>query len=174
MENKYFEENEEKDYEQLVAFNEQTKLFWELHRTPSKHYYDVSGVTRDGREVIIELKRRYLNLIMNDEDKLVISGKTGQGKVFFDDNLLLSDHKGLDMLFDAIVDKKIPLYITIANNCVIIHNLLKLKTRPKRYTSIKSYSGGYQKFEYDSKQGLYIEDAVIYKINPEGKYIRNE
>lgn len=174
MEKKYFEENEEKDYEQLVAFNEQTNLFSELHQTPTKHYYDVSGLTRDGREVIIELKRRYLNVVSNENDELVISGKTSQGKEFSDDNILLSNHKGLDMLFDAIVDKKIPLYITIANNCVIIHNLLKLKTRPKRYASIKSYSGGYQKFEYDSKQGLYIEDAVIYKINPEGKYIRNE
>lgn len=169
---KYFEENEANDFKQLLAFNDQTNLFKVLEQTKKKHYYDVSGLTRDGREVIIELKRRNLNVILNEDEKLVISGKTANGKEFFDDNLLLSNHKGMDMLFDAIVYRQVPLYITFTNNCVLVHDLLHLKNRPKRYASLKSYSGGYDKFEYDSKQGLFLEDAIVYKITPEGKYMR--
>lgn len=174
MDNNYFNENEEKDFLQLQEFNNQTNLFSELTQTPKKHYVDVSGKTRDGRNVIIELKKRNLNLIKNDEDKLVISGKSGSDKVFFDDNILLSNHKGLDMLFDAICNQEVPLYITFLNNCILIHDLLHLKHRPKRYANVKSYSGGYQKYEYDSKQGLYVDDAIIYKITSDGKYVRHD
>ena len=73
MNKEYFDKNEKKDYERLVVFNEKTNLFNELHRTPEKHFYDVSGKTRDGRKTIIELKDRNLNLITNEEGKLQIS-----------------------------------------------------------------------------------------------------
>lgn len=157
----YFNENEENDYMQLVAFNEQTKLFYELHRTPSKHYYDVSGVTRDGREVIIELKRRNIDLIEKDGDFL-ISGITPSEKSYLEDNILLSAHKGIDLMFDALAKNQVALHLTIANNALIIHDLLHLKHRPKRYSRVRSYSKGYDKYEYESKQGMYLHDAIIY------------
>lgn len=157
----YFNENEENDFKMLLQFNEKTNLFSNLDRTPSKHYYDASGHTRDGREVIIELKRRNIDLIEKDGGFL-ISGMTPSSKPYIEDNILLSAHKAVDLMFDALAKNQVALHLTLSNNAVIIHDLLHLKHRPMRYARVRSYSKGYDKYEYESKQGMYLQDAIIY------------
>lgn len=167
--NNYFSINEDLGFDLLKSFNEETNLFKSIERAPEKHYYDVSGKTVNDKDTIIEIKHRNLNIIKNENGEWKISGCSSSNNTFFDDNILLSTDKGLDILFDALVYDKIPLHITICNNGIIIHNLLKLNHRPKRINQIKTVNHGYRAMEKASKQGLYLDSAVIY-LNNEGKW----
>ena len=162
MNKQYFEKNEKTDYEKLIRFNSKTGAFEHLFQMIEKHYYDASGITKDGRECQIELKSR--NAILTDDYK--ISSST-----FVDDNLFIEDHKASDILLEAISRRSEPLYINFLDDGhTIIFNLLRLKRRPKRYSNLKIESKGYGKMEFANRQGLYLTDAAIY--NNEGKLIR--
>ena len=169
MDKEYFENNEERDWELLQAFNEKTGLFDELTKANEKHYTDASGYTvnklGDIRKWNIELKYRNLNLL--DDGR--ISGATERGS-FFDETIFIESHKIADMLLDNINGLE-PLYINFLNDGkVIVYNLTKLTLRPKKTGNMNIKSKGYGKFEVAKRQGLYIKDAAIF--GNDGKLIK--
>lgn len=154
MNKQFFKKNEKSDYQKLVDFNKEKNLFSDLNQTPEKHYYDASGRTKGGQIAIIELKSR--NAILTNEN--IVSSATFQSN-----DLFIEDHKFADIVLDAISFGYKPLYFNfLEDGHTIIFNLLKLKRRPKRYNRIKIESKGYEKMEFASRQGLYIDDAAIY------------
>lgn len=162
MDKEFFNKNEKRDYQLLEQFNKETNLFTELYQAPKKHYYDASGKTRDGRTVIIEIKNR--NQVLLDDGR--VSGCSSSGKEYIEDTLFIENNKSMDILMDALHYNQVPLYVNfLQDGTVIIHNLLKLKRRPKRYENMAIRSKGYQKMEIGMRQGLYIDDACIYKNN---------
>lgn len=149
---------EEKDFIMLDDFNQVLHLI-ELGRAPMKSSTDASGYTTDGRYVNIELKRR--NQTLTDDFK--ISGVTKQNKTYTASTIYIESHKSADMLFDFVIDKKIPLYINFLEGYVIVHNLSMLKTRPST-TVVKSIKSElYQGFELAKRQELDLSDAWIWK-----------
>lgn len=164
MENKYFEENEKRDWELLTEFNNKTHIFDELKQTERKKQTDATGYTitklGEKRKFNIELKYRNLNLLSDGK----ISGATDKG-TFIDETIIIESHKVADMLLDSI-DGLTPLYINfLQDGFVLIFNLSNLSKRPKKSETMNIRSKGYGKFEMAKRQGLFLIDAAIYDSN---------
>lgn len=154
MNKEYFNETEQTDWEKLVLLNDTIKAFESITQMPEKHYFDASGITKDGREAIIELKTR--KAILTDDFR-------ASSSTFISDDLFIEDHKASDILFEAISLNSEPLYINfLEDGHTIIFNLLRTKRRPKRHKNILIKSEGYQRMEFANRQGLYISDSAIY------------
>lgn len=142
----YFETNEKNDLQMLYEFNYNTKLFQSIKPTEEKSQIDAIGKHKN-REFAIELKHRYINL---EKYK----------------SIMIEDYKLAGMMLEYTINHREPLYINfLADGCVVIYNLAKLKTMPKqRITNIKSE--GYDKMQCQERRYLLdIKDAVIYKDN---------
>lgn len=151
MNKEYFNINERDGFQLLTEFNIKHKWFTSLDKLPPKSHCDASGITKDGRKVIIEIKKRNLTLL----DNHILSGNN-----FTADTIYIESHKIADMLLDTI-DGYIPIYVNFLNNCEIIYVVNQLKHRPKSITtSIKS--NGYEMFELGKRQMLSLDDAIIY------------
>lgn len=159
MEKNYFTQNEEKGWNLLNQLNDKYHYFKELTHSPSGTTWDVSGYTRDGRKVIIELKTR--NAIMTPQN-------TVSGVNFNDNTLFIENNKFSILLMEHVVGGFIPLYINfLQDGNVIIHNLLKLnKYREDHKTKI--ISRGYEKYGgYERncfRLCLYLDDATIVHV----------
>lgn len=169
MANIDFIQNEKNDWELLKTFNEVTGLFDELKQTEEKYHTDATGYSinklGETRYFNIELKYRNLNLLENGK----ISGATEKGE-FIDDTIFIESHKVADMLLDTINGLE-PLYINfLADGNIIIFNLNRLTTRPKKTGTMNIKSKGYGKFEIAKREGLYLKDAAIFNKN--GKLIK--
>lgn len=149
----YFNKYEEEGYNKLIElannvtwFKNIDKLFWKAHA-------DASGMTRDERKVIIELKDR--NYAYDEETKTI----TKDGKHY--KTVFIESHKIASLLLDSI-DGFLPLYVNFMNNgYVLIFVLTQLKTRPVETDEMNIRSKGYNSFEVCKRQGLSIEDAII-------------
>ena len=162
MNKQYFDYNEINDYDKLCLFNDKTGLFVGVVKMPEKHYFDASAATIDGRDCIIELKSREAVLT----DKMTVSGHN-----FNDEDLLIDNDKVADVLLEAICFGYEPLFINfLEDGHTVIHNLLHLKKRPKRYIRHSSISKGYEEKQVRNRQGIYLCDAAIY--NADGQLIK--
>ena len=164
MNKQFFDENEKRDFEKLIEFNERTGLFTELTQLKEKYHADASGYTinkfGERRNFNIELKNRNLNLL--DDGR--ISGATQKG-TFIDDTVYIEAHKAADLLFD-LMDGLEPLYINfLQDGKILIYNLSKLTKRPMKTDNMNIKSVGYGRFEMAKREGLYIKDAAIYDSN---------
>jgi hypothetical protein len=157
----FFEENEAKDLQKLIEFNEKAHIFNEIKETEIKHYTDATGYSMD-RLFNIELKSRNQVLLENGK----ISGCTQNGKPYIDDDIFIEDHKVADMMIDYVSYGLEPLYINfLANGWVLIFNLSKLSVRPRKHLNLKINSKGYRSMEFGNRQGLYLKDAAIFDSN---------
>lgn len=159
MEKNYFEKNEENGWNLLNQLNNKYGYFTELHHSPSGSTWDVSGYTRDGRKVIIELKTR--NAILTPQN-------TVSGVNFNDNTLFIENNKFSILLMEHVVDGFLPLYINfLQDGHVVIHNLLKL-SKYKEDHKTKIVSRGYEKlggYERNCfRLCLYLDDAVIKQL----------
>lgn len=155
MNTTYFNESEDKCWQSLQNLNNKKNYFKELTKAPSGSSWDASGITRDGRKVIIELKHR----------NAVLDGNSVSGTNFHSDGLFLEAHKHSSLMLHWVVDGLTPLYINfLQDGNVLIFNLLKL-THYKQYNNLKVKSLGYEKMEMNSRRyDLYLDDATIVKI----------
>lgn len=152
MNTMYFNNSEDKCWESLQSLNQKKNYFKELTKSPSGSSWDASGITRDGRKVIIELKHR----------NAVLDGNSVSGTNFHSDGLFIETHKHSSLMLHWIVDGLTPLYINfLMDGTVVIFNLLKL-THYKEYDNLKVKSLGYGKMEMNSRRyDLYLDDATI-------------
>jgi len=142
----YFETNEKNDLQMLYEFNYCTKLFQTIKQTPEKCHIDAIANKRD-REFAIEIKHRFVNLEKYQ-------------------TIFIEDYKLAQLMLEYTVNHREPLYINfLADGCVVIFNLAKLKTMPKqRITNIKSEGYGVNQCQ-ERRFLLSLDDAVIYKDN---------
>jgi len=169
MDKQYFEDEEQKGWENLKKFQDEYGIFDYIEREKKGWYSDATGYTTnkfgERRNFNIEIKNRNLNLM----DSGQISGVTEYGKPFFDDTVMIENHKVADLLFDNIIGKE-PLYFNfLLDGSVIIFNLNKLTKRPLIKNEQKIKSRGYGKIEMAKREYLYIYDAAIYK---DGKLVK--
>ena len=160
MNREYADRKELDDFKLLLEFNEKLKLK-DLGKTPEYYATDASGITNH-QIINIELKQRRMRL----NDDLTLSAKT-----YTADTLYIESHKLADMLLDYMYEDKTPLYINFLDDgTVIVHNLARLKSRPKKVNFKKIYSELYGGFELAKRQELRLDEAWIYKKDKD-KYI---
>lgn len=165
MDKKFVNKMEKTDYERFVDFNSFLQLT-QLGKAPEMFYADCSGITKDGIEVLVELKARK-QLYQNG----YISGCTLSGKSYTADTIYIESHKYADLMLDYVCLKKEPLFVNLLENAVVIFNLRKLKQRPKKAHK-RIFSRLYQSFEIADREELSLKDAFIYTKNNEGKWER--
>ena len=159
MEKNYFITNEENGWSLLQKLNDKYNYFTELTHSPSASTWDVSGYTRDGRKVIIELKTRQMVLLPDGQ-------LSGQG--YTCDTIFIEHNKHSFLLMEHVVDGFVPLYINfLEDGTVIIHNLLHI-THFKEDVKSKITSRGYTKYGgYERNAArlcLYLDDATIVHV----------
>lgn len=165
MDKTFVNKMEKTDYERLQEFNTFLQLT-KLGKAPEKFYADASGVTKDGKIVLIELKAR--KQLYQDG---YISGCTLSGKSYTADTIYIESHKYADLLLDWVCLKKEPLFVNLLENAVIIFNLRKLTKRPKKVHK-RIFSRLYQSFEIADREELSLKDSYIYQKNNEGNWER--
>ena len=138
----YFSRNEDTDWQKLKAYNKYVGVFKELIPIGGNLHYDASGATYDGRTARIELKTRHFDINKYQ-------------------SLYIEDHKSANLLYDWITLNDEPLYVNFCDDGIVLFNLRQLTQRPKTSTG-RSYSNGYQGWEYNSRNELYLVDATIY------------
>lgn len=159
MNKDFFRETENECWQKLLHFNDEVGCFQSLERLQEKSSADASGVTKDGREVLIELKSRNQNYMDNG----TISGATLNGHTYTASTLFIEPHKAAELFLTAIPARMEPLYINfLESGCTVIFNLLKLKNKVVTQQK-KIESKGYGQFEISARYGLSIKDAAIYK-----------
>ena len=155
MNTRYFNDSEDKCWKSLNDLNQKKNYFKELTKSPSGSSWDASGITRDGRRAIIELKHR----------NAILDGNSVSGTNFHSDGLFIEIHKHSSLMLHWVVDGLIPLYINfLQDGNVVIFNLLKL-THYKEYNNLKVKSLGYEKMEMNARRyNLFLDDATIVSI----------
>lgn len=156
----YFDSSEQRCWELFEKFNEVKLRLEEVERTPQYSDVDASGKTLLGDKVIIELKSRNLNLLSGDG--FTLSGESRNG-IFTSTTVMVEEHKLVEMCCLNLTEHAIPLYVNFLNNCVIVYNLLKLKSLTSERTRV--LSRGYNGFEIAKRWFMNLEDAFIYTNN---------
>lgn len=145
MNEQYFKTNEKTDLQLFFEFNEHYKLFDSITPTKEKEQFDAIAWHKT-RTFAVELKHRFIKL--------------NKYKTLF-----IEDYKLAALMLEYIINKREPLYINIlADNTVVIFNLLKLQHKPKM--TIKNIkSQGYEHMQMQERRfELNLDDAVIYPL----------
>ena len=144
MDRGYFAHNEANDMLLLRKLSTDVGLFSTVGECEKYACADASGVTKDGKIAIVELKNRY-NEIQDFGD----------------------------ILLEHITKGHIPLYINFftvggVTKHAAVWNLLNV-TDFKYYARIRIHSNGYQSDENRERFGLLYQDAWIYEITEDNK-----
>lgn len=158
MNKDFFDNSEKNDLKIFNKLNEDTKMLKYIAATPYKYCVDVSGRT-ELTNVLIELKNR-------------------KGKTTSFPDIYIESKKAAFLYFSWVACGQIPLYINYFNNykndeypeIIAIWRLDKL-SKFIYHPNTETKSQGYEKTEYRERFGLYIKDAVIYKLI-NGKYTK--
>lgn len=149
MDRGYFDDNETNDMLLLRKLSNDVGMFSKVGECEKYACADASGITKDGKVAIVELKNRY-NEIQDFGDIFIESKKVAY------------------LLLENITKGHIPLYINFftvdgVTKHAAVWNLLSL-TDFKYYARIKTHSSGYQSYENRERFGLLYSDAWIYEI----------
>ena len=161
----YFDKKEQENFDKLVEFNDNILHLELMGQTPRRHHTDASGYTSTSRYFNIELKERNQELRQKDDGTYYIHGITNNNKEYTCNGIYIEQHKVCSMMLDYICNGYEPIYINFLNNCIIVYNLAKLKTRPNTDLAKKIKSSGYGAFEIGSREDLSLKDATIYDYN---------
>ena len=166
---KYFDTKENTDFIKLTVLNDQILHLNNLGQTPYLHHTDASGYTSTSRYLSMELKDRDVELI-EQNGEYYIQGTSQYGKSYSANTLYIEQHKVSAMLLDYITLGYEPIYINfLKGGYVVVYNLARLRTRPhSEAKTIKSR--GYNKMEIGQREGLYLTDATIYKMDENNQY----
>lgn len=155
---------ENEDFKRFQDFNEYLQLK-NIGRCPEKYHADASGITKDGKVCLVELKAR-----KQLYDNGIISGCTLSGNSYTADTIYIESHKVADLILDWVCEGKEPIFANFLENAVIIFNLRKLTVRPKKVAK-RIFSRLYNSFEVADREALDIKDAFIYQKTNEGNWI---
>lgn len=149
MDRGYFDDNETNDMLLLRKLSTDVGMFNTVGECEKYACADASGITKEGKIAIVELKNRY-NEIQDFGDIFIESKKVAY------------------LLLEHITKGHIPLYINFftvdgITKHAAVWNLLRV-TDFKYYARIKTHSSGYQSYEHRERFGLLYSDAWIYEI----------
>ena len=155
MDRWYFDENETKDMLLLRKLSTDVGMFTKVGECEKYACVDASGITKDGRIAIVELKNRY-NEIQDFGDIFIESKKVAY------------------LLLENITKGHIPLYINFftvdgITKHAAVWNLLNV-TDFKYYSRIRTHSRGYQSDEHRERFGLLYSDAWIYEMRDDNRF----
>ena len=155
MDRVYFDDNETNDMLLLRKLSTDVGMFNTVGECEKYACADASGITKDGRIAIVELKNRY-NEIQDFGDIFIESKKVAY------------------LLLEHITKGHIPLYINFftvdgVTKHAAVWNLLNV-TDFKYYSRIRTHSRGYQSDEHRESFGLLYSDAWIYEIRDDNKF----
>lgn len=150
---KFFNEKEQENIDNLNLFNELKGFFESVTKTPEGYEWDASGITVDGRVYNAELKTR---------DAVLTDAGTVSGINFNDSTVIIESDKAAPLLFDYLINGRLPLYINfLQDGTVLVWNLSNLKTRPTHEPVIIN-NKGYSKMYKGYREYLPVSDAIIY------------
>lgn len=162
MNQKYFDQSEDKCFELLTNFNQKTNLFNKIERQEMKSAIDVMATGKNEKECAIELKFRENYDLISEDNNYYIQNNKG----FKDAKLFIENHKLCALLLDYIYLSKSPLYINFyRNGMTTIHNVAKLKQKPEITQEMNIKSKGYGKMEIAKRYLLPLSDCHIYDNN---------
>lgn len=155
MDRVYFDENETNDILLLRKLSTDVGMFSTVGECEKYACADASGITKDGKIAIVELKNRY-NEIQDFGDMFIESKKVAY------------------LLLQHITKGQIPLYINFftvdgITKHAAVWNLLNV-TDFKYYSRIRTHSKGYQSDEHRERFGLLYSDAWIYEIREDNRF----
>ena len=155
MDRGYFDDNETQDMLLLRKLSTDVGMFSTVGECEKYACADASGITKDGRIAIVELKNRY-NEIQDFGDIFIESKKVAY------------------LLLQNITKGHIPLYINFftvdgITKHAAVWNLLNV-TDFKYYSRIRTHSKGYQSDEHRERFGLLYSDAWIYEVRDDNKF----
>ena len=155
MDRLYFDNNETNDMLLLRKLSTDVGMFSKVGECEKYACADASGITKDGKVAIVELKNRY-NEIQDFGDIFIESKKVAY------------------LLLEHITKGHIPLYINFftvdgITKHAAVWNLLNV-TDYRYYARIKTHSSGYQSYEHRERFGLLYSDAWIYEIRDDNKF----
>ena len=155
MDRVYFDDNETHDMLLLRKLSTDVGMFTTVGECEKYACADASGITKDGKVAIVELKNRY-NEIQDFGDIFIESKKVAY------------------LLLEHITKGHIPLYINFftvdgITKYAAVWNLLNV-TDYKYYARIRTHSSGYQSYENRERFGLLYSDAWIYEIRDDNRF----
>lgn len=155
MDRGYFDDNETQDMLLLRKLSTDVGMFTNVGECEKYACADASGITKDGKVAIVELKNRY-NEIQDFGDIFIESKKVAY------------------LLLEHITKGHIPLYINFftvdgVTKHAAVWNLLNV-TDYRYYARVKTHSSGYQSYEHRERFGLLYSDAWIYGIRDDNKF----
>ena len=155
MDRVYFDDNETQDMLLLRKLSTDVGMFTTVGECEKYACADASGITKDGKIAIVELKNRY-NEIQDFGDIFIESKKVAY------------------LLLQHITKGHIPLYINFftvdgITKHAAVWNLLNV-TDYRYYARIRTHSSGYQSYENRERFGLLYSDAWIYEIRDDNKF----
>ena len=155
MDSGYFDKNETNDMLLFRKLSTDVGMFSTVGECEKYACADASGITKDGKTAIVELKNRY-NEIQDFGDIFIESKKVAY------------------LLLEHITKGHIPLYINFftvdgITKYAAVWNLLNV-TDFKYYSRIRTHSRGYQSDEHRERFGLLYSDAWIYEIRDDNKF----
>ena len=155
MDRVYFDNNETNDMLLLRKLSTDVGMFATVGECEQYACADASGITKEGKIAIVELKNRY-NEILDFGDIFIESKKVAY------------------LLLEHITKGHIPLYINFftvdgITKHAAVWNLLNV-TDFKYYSRIRTHSRGYQSDEHRERFGLLYSDAWIYEIREDNKF----
>lgn len=155
MDRVYFDDNETQDMLLLRKLSTDVGMFTTVGECEKYACADASGITKDGRIAIVELKNRY-NEIQDFGDIFIESKKVAY------------------LLLQHITKGHIPLYINFftvdgITKHAAVWNLLNV-TDFKYYSRVRTHSRGYQSDEHRERFGLLYSDAWIYEVREDNRF----
>ena len=155
MDRVYFDDNETNDMLLLRKLSTDVGMFSTVGECEKYACADASGITKDGKIAIVELKNRY-NEIQDFGDIFIESKKVAY------------------LFLEHITKGHIPLYINFftvdgITKHAAVWNLLNV-TDFKYYSRIRTHSRGYQSDEHRERFGLLYSDAWIYEIREDNRF----
>lgn len=149
----FFRRKEKENIDNLNLFNELKGFFESVTKTPQGFEWDASGITVDGRVYNAELKTR---------DAVLTDAGTVSGVNFNDSTVILESDKAAPLLFDYLINGRLPLYINfLQDGTVLIWNLSNLKKRPI-HEPVVINNKGYDKMYKGYREYLPVSEAIIY------------
>ena len=155
MDRVYFDNNETQDMLLLRKLSTDVGMFSTVGECEKYACADASGITKDGKIAIVEVKNRY-NEIQDFGDIFIESKKVAY------------------LMLQHITKGHIPLYINFftvdgITKHAAVWNLLNV-TDFKYYSRIRTHSRGYQSDEHRERFGLLYSDAWIYEIREDNRF----
>ncbi len=148
--NNYFRWMEHVNIKNLHQFNNKMKWFTKIEPTKEYSHSDAVCYTKNGRKITVELKTR----------KETIEQFKSWGNVLIEPKKI---SHFTDVMESGFTLNENCLYINFTANGTIVFSFNDVKTPMTFYPNHRQYNPGKQRFEFESRLGWSMKDAMIYE-----------